>query len=725
MRNHALAPDHSNSSVPVILALAVSVAAFSPASPAQDASPSDPTDAVQQLGKIKVQEAELNDATSEGGDYAAPAASISKDARSLRELPHSITVVTRQQLTDRNINTVEGALKNVTGVTIQRFDAAGSYTQFIARGYAADAYQLDGLTLQTDANGVYFDLAAYDRIEVQRGAAGLFSGAGEPGVTVNMARKRALPQFRLDSALSVASWQDRRFEVDLNSSINDEGSMRGRVVAVLQDFDTFMDGIDDNKQRLFYGTLENDIGERSTLSVGATWQAVDTVLSRGLPTFANAQLIDMPRSTMPVMDWNDQELDSRSAFAEFEHRGDEDSLLKVALRYLNRTNAAAYIDPSIPMADGTMNALSASAFDRENTDNTVDLYYNKPFDRGGLTHNLLIGVDYRRAHSESNYAPYTTLVSGTVNLFDVDHRAIPEPTFDLNTNVSDTEVTSYGAYGQLRYKVAPQWTLIGGGRLSWWKSTTDSNGTTSGFDADSEFTPYAAAIIDLTSTLSAYASYNQIFKPQEARTVSGEQVEPRSGRQIEIGIKGEAAGGTLLYTAALYRLIDEDRAVADPANVNFSIAAGKARAQGVEVDLQGDITPRWSVSGGYAYTDTEYLRSTPAEQGQPISSFTPKHSGNLWVHHKVSERLVPGLEIGVGLRSVSEFFNGTGSQLVRGPGYTVFSLGGSYDITPTYRVSFNVDNLMDKTYWEKVSYPGRQNFFGEPRRISVTLRGAW
>jgi outer membrane receptor protein involved in Fe transport len=62
--------------------------------------------------------------------------------------------------------------------------------------------------------------------------------------------------------------------------------------------------------------------------------------------------------------------------------------------------------------------------------------------------------------------------------------------------------------------------------------------------------------------------------------------------------------------------------------------------------------------------------------------------------------------------------------MVRAPGYTLFSLGGSYQLSERYRVSFNVDNLFDKNYWEKVSYPGRQNFFGEPRRFTLSLRAS-
>lgn len=680
----------------------------------------------QTLGKVKVEDSALKDASTDGTGYVAPDTTLGKDVRSLRETPQSITIVTRQQLTDQNINTIEGALKNVTGVTIQRYDAAGNYTQFMARGYVADIYQLDGLTLQTDANGIYFDLAAYDRVEVQRGTAGLYSGAGEPAVTVNIARKRATPEFKLDGALILSSWNDHRLEADIKGSLNKSGTTRGRAVGVYQTYDTYMDGIDDNKKKLFYGTIEQNLDLRTTLSVGVTWQSVDTVLSRGLPTWANGQLIDMPRSTMPVMDWNYQKLDNLSAFAELEHRGDDQSYLKLAARYVDRKNEAAYLDPSIPAADGTMTGLNASAFKRKNVDNSFDVYYSKPFSLAGQTQNILIGADYRTTDNDTHYAPYTTAVSGTVNLFNVTHHEIPEPVFDYNTNVSSTQVKSYGTYGQLRYKVTSPWTLVGGGRLSWWKSTTVTNGgTPASYDAKAEFTPYVATIVDLTSKLSTYASVNQIFQPQNALTSDNKQIDPRVGQQVEVGLKGEAVGGALQYMTAIYRLIDKNRAVTDPTNSSFSIASGKARAQGFEVDMRGQLSRQWAVATGYAFTETKYLRSTAAQQGQQVSTFTPKHSGNLWVHYTVDEQRLRGLELGAGVRSVSRFSNSSGNQKVVAPGYSVFSLSTGYHLTPKYKVTLNVDNLFDKTYWEKVSYPGRQNFFGEPRKISAGLRGSW
>jgi outer membrane receptor for ferric coprogen and ferric-rhodotorulic acid len=190
---------------------------------------------------------------------------------------------------------------------------------------------------------------------------------------------------------------------------------------------------------------------------------------------------------------------------------------------------------------------------------------------------------------------------------------------------------------------------------------------------------------------------------------------------VELGVKGELEGGRFAYTAAVYRLIDENRAVADPAypGGGFSIASGKAWAQGFEADLHGEVTRNVSVSGGYAYTDTKYLSSPPAQQG------TPRHNHNLWTRYRMPEGAAAGLVLGVGLRGMSDFYNGSGANTVRGPGYTLFTANASYPVNAHCRIGLNIDNLFDKVYWEKVSGPTRQNFFGEPRRVTVSLRGTY
>lgn len=665
-----------------------------------------------------------NPATEGTGTYSARITTIGKTATPLKETPQSVTVLTRQQMDDQNLQTLETAMKMVTGATVVRFDAAGLYNTFNARGFGSDTYQIDGVNLATDANGTYLDLAVFDRVEVLRGAAGMLSGAGEPGVTINLARKRALPTFQIESALSVGSWKSRRADLDVSGPFVQSGHVRGRLVAALQDNDTYMKNVDGSK-KLLYGTVEADLGERTTLSVGTIWQDVHSILSRGLPTWADGTLIDLPRSVMPVMHWNRQRLETLDHFAELEHRFANQAQLKATLRRTERTNRAQYTDPTPPDANGWMTGLTSSAFARKDIDTSGDLYFNTPLQWGGRTHNLLLGADWRQTRALSRYSPYPGPPAGRVNLFDPDPNAIPEPVFDLDANQGDTTTKGHGVYGQLRVKATDALTLIGGGRVSWWKSAGESWGVSSSYKASGEFTPYAGVVYQVTPNLSVYGSYSQIFKPQNERKVDGEQIKPRTGSQIELGLKGEAARGALQYSAALFRINDQNRALADPLNQGFSIASGKARSQGMEAELRGRITPQWQIAAGYAYTTTKYLRGTVTQTGDVFNTFTPRHNINLWAMYAVPAHIVSGLEVGAGLRSMSSFYSQSGKIKIRAPGYTVASLTVGYRISRNLKLALNVDNLFDKRYWEKVSGTSRQNFYGAPRSVSVSLRGTF
>ena len=68
------------------------------------------------------------------------------------------------------------------------------------------------------------------------------------------------------------------------------------------------------------------------------------------------------------------------------------------------------------------------------------------------------------------------------------------------------------------------------------------------------------------------------------------------------------------------------------------------------------------------------------------------------------------------------------------PGDPSLPLAGNIDIrtdVARYRVYREgvhidtVDNLLDKTYYEKVSGISRQNFYGEPRRVTVALKARY
>src|SRR5690606_26918980 len=153
--------------------------------------------------------------TENSGSYGTSAVTVgSKIPQSLRETPFSVSVVTRQRLDDQNLTTIEDALKQTTGVTIQRFDGAGNFNVIQSRGFDIGSIQLDGIPISQDGNyATGFDTAIYDRVELLRGPAGLLQGAGEPGGTVNLVRKRAQSQFGGGASLQYGSWDARRAEI--------------------------------------------------------------------------------------------------------------------------------------------------------------------------------------------------------------------------------------------------------------------------------------------------------------------------------------------------------------------------------------------------------------------------------------------------------------------------------------------------------------------------------
>lgn len=684
-------------------------------------------DGATMLGAVKVQ-ARVVDAGSEGTRrYAAQAVTIGKSAESLREIPQSVSVITREQMNDQNVSSLPDALKYVTGVSVRRYDGAGYFNTFNARGYTADTVQLDGINVQYNANMADTDLAIYDRVEIQRGAAGLFQGAGEPGVMVNLARKRALAQTQVQGLFSAGSWDSYRAEADVSRAFDAAGRLRGRTVLVWDDRDSYMDGIF-GKKKLAYGTIEYDLRADTTLSLGATWQKIDSVINQGLPAYADGSLIDVPRSTAYVADWNDLDMKTADYFGEIEHRFTNGGLAKLQVRHLDRSRLYAGTRGNSAVDPATGDFALANVYYYTRLDDTAaDLFVSLPFQFAGRSHELVAGADYRTAESGTpiKYNLRFDPATAQSNIDDHDQHSAEPDTVYGGYGATMVETDQYGGYLRARLRPTDTFSVLAGARLTWWESKTrnlETEVVSGQYDANSEVTPYGALLFDLTPSLSVYASYADIFKPQNNQTKELKQIKPRTGAQIETGIKGEFLGGRINTHAAVYRLDDKNRALADPTDDQFYIAAGKVRSEGFEAELSGEVIEHWQLLAGYAYVTTEYLTATTAQEGQPFAPDTPKHSFNLWTKYSFTHDTLAGLDVGGGVRAVSDFYSGNPVRFEAG-GYTTLALQAGYKLSPHFSLAANIDNLLDRKYYEKVSYAARQNFYGAPRSFMLTLRG--
>ncbi len=690
-------------------------------------------------------------ATTEGsGSYATEAASIARGAESLREVPQSVTVLTDQALEDQNLTMMSEAMAKAPGI-VATTDGMGN-PEFRSRGFVIDNYQIDNMgTSYTSTFRPDFDLAIYDRVEVLRGAEGLFSAAGEPGGTINLARKRPTDEVRSSVSLAYGSWNNRRLEADIGGPIGFDGRLRGRVVGVWQDREYFYAPADEEKQVL-YGILEYDLTPDTTISGGVTYQhQYGTHWQAGLPTFLDGSQLGLPRDLALNPDWARRDTTIRETFFTAEHRFNDDWSVKLnAMQqkydfdYL-KLNVGGPVDPET----GLFGAPSVSSEDDGNHSKGVDLSVTGRFRAWGVDYKLTAGADWRMSEGKQIRNRYSTAFpDGELGLDDFPGVDLPEPTFLRRDHGWPAwGGKQQGIYARLDMAVTDKAHVIVGGRYGNYKHRDiyelyDDNGdlverdTSYHWQETGIFTPYAAVTYDVTPDWTAYASLTEIYKPQgnmfAGPPENPTQLDPITGRNFELGAKGAVLDGALNVSAALYRIERKGEAIQDLAygeNSRFYLPLGEIVSQGLELEVSGEVSPGWQVFAGYTWN-----QNRNEKENVVYSALTPKHIFKLWTDYNL-----PGAyskwTVGGGVTVKSRHAN-TGTYWVmtdagwtqpefaiRQGGYAVWDAHVNYQIDDRWSLALNVTNVFDKTYYATLGTPSGGNWYGEPRNATLTLRG--
>lgn len=672
--------------------------------------------------------------------YTAPVVNIGRTAQAPREIPQSISVVTRQQIEDTNAITLEDALKMVPGVTLNGYNDMTVYV----RGFEIDAIQYDGVPATVYGTAMPSpDLALVERVEVLRGAAGLLQGAGSPGGAINLVRKRPREAFGATVSASVGSWDTWRLEGDITGKLSGDGRVRGRVVAVTEERGSYIDYVGSNKQ-LAYGVLEWDLTRSTTLSLGASWQRIDELPSSdGLPRYTTGEHLYLPRSTFLGANWNWRTFETQQTFIDLEQRLGENWKAKVSFSTLDsaRASKVAYSNGALNPATQT-GVLSRWGDNRNDSQQWgLEASIGGPFSLLGRQHELQAGLSFRE--EERNQRNVTGII-GALNPSSWDPAAVTQPVSPAYSLLNHYDYKQRGYWGVGRFSLADPVKLILGGRVSTWKDDGQTLGqmastNRASFKVTDRFTPFAGLVWDLNKQWSAYASYADVFKVQSNRNRNGDLLPPLMGTNLELGIKGDLADGALTTSFALFRIEQENRAQQDadfPCAVfspNCYVAEGKVRSQGFEAQVAGQVTTGWQVSAGYTYNVLEYLKDERAltgaingavtgAQGQTFSTYTPRNIVRLNTSYRLPGAL-NAWTLGGGLSTQSSWTVVQGTLRWEQEAYTLLNLNASYRIDPRFTLALSVNNLSDKTYWRSMSGTTYGNVYGDPRNATLVLRG--
>ena len=687
--------------------------------------------------------AQPGDATEGTGSYTTRAVTIGKSAQALKDIPQSVSVITSQRIEDQGDMVLQDALANVTGITVQSTNMAG--TSVYSRGFQIEDVQIDGQATMFNSN-VYanYDLALYDRVEVLRGAAGLLQGAGQPGGAINLVRKKPAAVFGGTVAATAGSWNTYRAEADLTGPLNALGSLRGRVVAVEEDRGYFSKGAD-QKKTLLYGVAELDITSQTLARVGFHWQDThEKPFYRGLPRYSDGSSLNLPRRVNLSADWGYRDIKNKALFAELEHRLENDWSLKFNAQHISGDSQYdhTYVSGAIAPGTGKGARMQRWSADNESRQKLLDVVAEGPFSLWGRSHHMTVGANYREHtydYGSDSFSGWSPTIDDIFN-WSPDGTARPgsQPLGVYTTQ----KTTQKGVFGSPRMRISDPLTLVLGARLSWYESAVVENwhgDLYPSYTKDSKvFTPYAALIHALNRDWSVYGSYADVFRTQSQIDASGRTLDPIVGANYEIGVKGALMDGKVNTSFALFRIEEKNRAQEDPNNPDpcpasptggpCYIADGKVRSQGFEAEITGQAGPGWMVAAGYTFNETTYLRDRDSNgqasgnEKQPVSTFTPKHMLRLWSSYRLPKELNKWSVAG-GVNFQSSHYRTDGALRIAQAGYGVWNLRLAYDITPQWLLSLNVNNVTDKNYYQTLGTTRTGNYYGEPRNVALTLRG--
>ncbi|MFJ7009817.1 TonB-dependent siderophore receptor [Pseudomonas putida] len=686
-------------------------------------------DSAMLLDATSIQSAALGATTENTGSYTTGVTSTAtRLGLSPRETPQSVSVVTRQQMDDQNMQSLEDVAMAATGInTVKGFGTERPL--YYSRGFQVDDLQVDGLptsvteSFSMDVMSVN-NMAMYDRVEIVRGANGLLQGAGSPSAAINMVRKRPTRSYQLKAEIGAGSWDNYRTQLDVGGPLNAEGTLRGRTVLMYNNRNSYQDYAGKENQ-LFYAIGEADLSDSTTLTLGGSLQQDNNngYDWGGLPTHQDGSFYDFSRSTSLAGKWAYLDKLNRNVFADIKHSFNEDWNLTVATNLIwSNADFLAQVGYHTGETDSSMQYYPNSArYDDEQVN--VDAALNGAFNLMGQKHEVVVGTSMRRDRLQ--YVTGSPSIYPKVDVLDFDSSQFPKPEIVGNLTPSRHVRKDKGIYAATRLNPTDDLHVILGSRLSWVDYDTQGPWETDRFKEDRKVIPYGGIVYDITDQTSVYASYTEIYKLQSNYSVDNKLLAPTTGSNYEIGLKNELFDGRLNTSLALFQVdqtglpqvVPEAGRVCGPnRDARCYTEGAKVRNRGFDAEVSGELMPGWNASMGYTYSHPKYVAG--ANKGD---TYGTENSPQRLFKAATTYQLPGELDqwrVGTSVYHQSKLYLNNITQSA----YNLVDLNANFRVNQNVSVQLNLNNVFDEKYYTAIFSEDTGNYYGAPRNFALTLR---
>lgn len=725
-----------------------------------------------QLQSLSVM-AELDSPVGEDRGYVAyNSRSASKTNTPLAATPRSVSVVTQQQLKDRNSQTISDALRYSAGIQGGYFGEDNKQDWFILRGFkqANNGLFQDGVRVYS--SGFYswqVDPYLLERVEVLKGASSVLYGQSTPGGIINLQSKRPNAEARNEVGLQYGSFSRQQLHFDVGSDLDSQGSMRFRLVGLSRDTGTQVEQVD-SERLLLAPSLRIDFAEDSSLTLLASWQQDNSQpqlqflpAEGSLWATGNGRIADDVAVGNPAYEKFDRR--QFNIGYELNHRLDEHWDFQQNMRYgkldvelrqmyyaghaIDLLNRAAGVlasrlnlpfDTAFALASGALPDLNDPSrrtimrgltYTDGQADNlSLDNRLLQHWSQDNLESTLLLGLDYQQLHIDEQAFASDPLIREPLDIYQpiypagtsLINSATLAPLSAADLQHKQTRPDQLGLYLQHQLKLDERW--VSQLAMRYDDARSDLNNRSSGVNKslrDHAMTWSAGLAYLADHGLTPYASYSEFFLPvTDINPSSGEPYQPEQGEQYEVGVKYLPEQLDASVSLALFELTQDN--VRKNGSHGVRTQLGQVRSRGVELEASADLSPQLQLTGALTLLDAQTRRSTlAAEQGRRPSQVAERLA-SLWAVYHFDQGPLSGFNLGMGARYTgASYGDNQESAQLRVPSFTVYDAMLSYrldDLT----LQLNANNLTDKQYIATCDY---YCWYGNRRNLIASLSYAW
>lgn len=680
-----------------------------------------------------------------------------KTATALKDVPQSISYVTKELIQDQQAFRLGDLVKNLSGVTQHTH-----YDDLDIRGFRSQnngqMQMVNGL--RTITSFWKQPLTNYlERIEVIKGPASALFGNSSPGGVINRVTKKPLMDRRQSLSFSTGSFNTFRGLLDFTGPMNESKTLLYRLNLGYENAQSFRD-LQFDKNFIVAPSISFLPTEKTRLNFDVVYNRSLSRLDRGQAVYDNNDIYSVPisKSLNASNDYLNE--DNLMITTSFNHQFSKQFQFNVAYLktiweedLLEHRTANGYAKDSAGASIPTLVEMQVLIRKKKVFSDNISTYFSYDAHTGPLQHKLLLGYDYAqnrmpwgaaqqqaigyRNATNTGATSYNAARPGNFQYETVNgiKRPVPNvPHFDLTavspyqmfdmskyfyakTNLDPTFYNIHGIYVQDQLTFGKLQALIGL-RYDRYEDRVNYDKATEKKVVQDAFIPRIGLVYSVDKHVNVYATYTEGYNPQTASTLNnpnaGGPFDPLISNLIEAGAKSDWFNERLSVTVAAYRIQLKNVLynAGDAGNPDLMRAVGKVESKGVELDVKGQITPNWYVTMAYAFNEAGIKESLDKTEIGRQSPGAPKNQGSIWSKYSIGQGVFKGLGIGAGANFVTAR-NVDGNKVQTLPAYEVVNAALYYKIDK-FLLQFNFNNVLDKTYWVG-GYDYLRLFPGAPR----------